>query len=562
MFDILDSLTINHLTLIYSLISVSLIIYGLIPVIKLFRCGYNHPFSLPFFGTILWIYFKGLKCQIDWNRKYGQFYAVAQGQTLVLVISNPNYLKEILVKSFSNFSNRRIIPIPNKYLDKSVFMTRDEEWRLERRLILPTFTSHKMKHNMFPLISRCASRMIDHLKDSINSDLNPIHNKNDDQEIVVVDTKDIFGCYTMDVIASTAFGLDLDSHKENNHAFVRNAKKAFDNEITKPIFIVMILFPVIIPILNYFKISPFEESPLQFFADIVENTIEERKKFNIKRNDYLQLLLDSHDIYNSNQSNSNISLKENARISNINGSKKDIHKISDDMMTMNEEDSIETKTAENQNILTAGMSKEQYISNALLFFIAGYESTANALSWTARTLACYPEIQETLRNEIKQKISLKYTHFRPHLLNYDDIMSLKYLDQVIKEVMRLHPPNIFFDRMASEDFYLEDKLIKKGTVIEVPIYALHRDENIWSSPNEFDPDRFDPKNLTMEHQYSYMPFGFGPRNCVGSNIQFVIAPGDINSDLTPDNTKFKKNGTNFPENGIKVGVRYIEENYS
>ncbi|CAK9302603.1 unnamed protein product [Gordionus sp. m RMFG-2023] len=518
---------------------------------------------------------------MDWNHKYGQFYAVAQGQSLVLVISDPNYLKDILVKSFSNFSNRRIFPVRNKFLSKSIFSTTDEEWRLGRRLILPTFTSHKMKYNMFPLILSCASQMVGHLKDSINGDLNLIHNnKNDeDKDTAVVDTKDIFGCYTMDVIASTAFGLDLDSHKENNHAFVRNAKKVFDFEITRPILAVIGLFPIIIPLINYFKISLIEDAPMQFFADIVENTIERRKKFNIKRNDYLQLLINSHDIYKSNQSNSNGSLKENDYTTNINGCKKDIHNISDDMMTMNEEDSIETKKVENQNILTTGMSKEEYISNALLFFIAGYESTANALSWTARTLACHSEIQENLRQEIKRKISQKYRSFRPDLLNYDDIMSLKYMDQVIKEVLRLHPPITLFDRVASEDYYLEDKLIKKGTVIEVPVYAMHRDENIWPSPNEFDPDRFCLKDSTMEQQYSYMPFGFGPRNCIGlrfamleikigltlilgSNIKFVLAPGDINSDLTPDNTKFKKNGINFPKNGIKIGIKYVEENDS
>ncbi|CAK9302605.1 unnamed protein product [Gordionus sp. m RMFG-2023] len=91
---------------------------------------------------------------------------------------------------------------------------------------------------------------------------------------------------------------------------------------------------------------------------------------------------------------------------------------------------------------------------------------------------------------------------------------------------------------------------------------MHRDENIWPSPNEFDPDRFCLKDSTMEQQYSYMPFGFGPRNCIGSNIKFVLAPGDINSDLTPDNTKFKKNGINFPKNGIKIGIKYVEENDS
>ncbi|XP_065321317.1 cytochrome P450 3A6-like [Gordionus sp. m RMFG-2023] len=240
-------------------------------------------------------------------------------------------------------------------------------------------------------------------------------------------------------------------------------------------------------------------------------------------------------------------------------------------MTINEEDSIETKKVGNQNI-SIGISKDVVNSNALLFFIAGYESTANALCWIAHTLASHLEIQETLRQEIKLKISQKYKSFSPNLLNYDDIMGLSYMDQVIKEVLRLHPSLTFFDRVTSEDCYLEDKLIKKGTIIEVPVYALHRDENIWTLPNKFDPDRFDPKNSTKEHQYSYLPFGIGPRNCIGlgfamleikvgltlilgSNIQFVIAPGDVNSDITPDNTKFKKTIVNFPENGIKVGIR-------
>ncbi|CAK9302782.1 unnamed protein product [Gordionus sp. m RMFG-2023] len=565
MFNILDSLDINYLSLIFTLILASLIIYGLIPVIKLFRCGHKHPFPLPFLGTIIWAYINGIqKCQIDWNRKYGQFYALAQGQTFVLVVSNPNYLKDILVKSFSNFSNRRFFEMPNKFFRKSLFVIKDEEWSMSRKFILPTFTCHKMKFNMFPLLSKCASKMVYHLKNSINGDLNSIHsNKNcDGKETTIVQTKDIFGCYAMDVIASTSFGLDIDSRKENNHAFVRNVRKAFDFDITTPILALIAIFPFIIPVLNYFEISFIKEASMQFFADIVESTIEERKKFNIKRNDYLQLFMDTHD--NLNQSNTN---------SNNNGCKKNIHKVSDDMLTMKEEDSIETKKLE-QNLLT---TKEEYISMALMFFVAGYESPSNALCWIARTLAGHPEIQETLRQEIKRKINQKYRSFSPDLLNYDDIMSLKYMDQVIKEVLRLHPPAIFFDRVASEDYYLEDKLIKKGTVIEVPVYALHRDGNIWAFPDKFDPDRFDLKDTTMEDRYCYMPFGMGPRNCIGSrfamlemkvgltlilgsNIQFVLAPGDINSDLNHDNTKFSNNLINFPKNGIKVGIRYMENN--
>ncbi|CAK9302788.1 unnamed protein product [Gordionus sp. m RMFG-2023] len=491
--------------ILFTFIVVWLITYGLIPVVKLWQCGCKHPIPIPFFGTMLWIYINGFqKCYIEWNRKYGQFYAATRGHDLIYMVSDPIYLKEILVKSFSNFHNRRMFPLFNKYFGKSVFVTRDEQWRVTRKLILPTFTSHKMKTDMFPLVIKCASKMVGYLKDSLSNDPSTIAKRSDEGDdykegsIAVVNTKDIFGCYTMDTIASTAFGLELDSHKEINHDFVRNARKVFEFNVTRPIFALIEIFPVIIPLVNYFKLSIIEDSTANFFSGIVEDTIQKRQKFNIVRNDFLQLLVDSNKAYNLSHSNSNESQKANSCIYDNNGSKDlNTNKISDGI-TSQEDGGTEIKEGiDKETASTSGLSKEQYIANALFFFIAGYESTANALGWVARTLAWKPEVQETLRQEIKQKISQKRKLLNSDstsisdIIDYEDVTNLKYMDQVIKEVMRLHPPITFFDRMAEEDYYLGDTLIKKGTVIVVPVYALHRDENIWASPNEFDPKRFD-----------------------------------------------------------------------
>lgn len=97
---------------------------------------------------------------------------------------------------------------------------------------------------------------------------------------------------------------------------------------------------------------------------------------------------------------------------------------------------------------------------------------------------------------------------------------MPYLDMVIDETLRMYPPVVRLDRVAGEDYEYEGMLIKKGLVWTVPIWALHYDPELYPDPTKFDPERFNEVNKKLRDNIAFMPFGAGPRNCVG--MRFAI----------------------------------------
>ena len=168
------------------------------------------------------------------------------------------------------------------------------------------------------------------------------------------------------------------------------------------------------------------------------------------------------------------------------------------------------------------MAKEQLIDEVLILFTAGHETTANALSFLVFLLAKHPEIQEKAYQEVKN-ITLEGDDVLIQLLE------LKYVQQCIEEAMRLYPPAYIIDRVAIEDDEFEGLNIPKDSLVLMSIYELHRNENFWEAPNEFNPERFDASKK-KEYQEYYYPFGAGPRMCVGNNFamyEMIIAATEL-----------------------------------
>ena len=106
-------------------------------------------------------------------------------------------------------------------------------------------------------------------------------------------------------------------------------------------------------------------------------------------------------------------------------------------------------------------------------------------------------------------------------MNYDSIMDMKYMDMVVDETLRMYPPATRLDRVASNDYEFEGIKIKKGQVIGVPIYALHHNPELYPNPEEFDPERFNDENKKTRDNVAYLPFGAGPRNCIGMRFALI-----------------------------------------
>ena len=203
-----------------------------------------------------------------------------------------------------------------------------------------------------------------------------------------------------------------------------------------------------------------------------------------------------------------------------------------------------------------GMTDQQLLDEAIILYVAGHETSANAMAWLWYLLAINPDIEEKVLNSVKESIGDKDPSF-------DQLRDLGYCLQVVEETMRLYPPAWIVDREPLQDDEFEGTPIKKSNDVLCLIYGVHRSPRYWNNPNTFNPDRFSPENKAKQVPFSYMPFGGGPRLCIGNNfalmeMQFVLAMMikryrfEVVKDQTIDINPMI---TLRPRNGIKVIIR-------
>jgi cytochrome P450 len=155
-------------------------------------------------------------------------------------------------------------------------------------------------------------------------------------------------------------------------------------------------------------------------------------------------------------------------------------------------------------------------NNLLTFITAGHETTALALTWTFYLLSLHPEIEHRVRHEID--VTAGGGPVREHHVD-----GLVYTAQVLQEAMRLYPPVAAIVRVTRRDIELDNECVRAGTTVYVPVYAIHRHEKLWRHPDRFDPSRFDPQATEAHDRYAYLPFGAGPRICIGQNFALIEA---------------------------------------
>ncbi|KAH7299597.1 hypothetical protein KP509_24G020000 [Ceratopteris richardii] len=173
----------------------------------------------------------------------------------------------------------------------------------------------------------------------------------------------------------------------------------------------------------------------------------------------------------------------------------------------------------NGNARSLSMGLDELIDECKTFFFAGHETTATLLTFMFLLLATHPEWQERLREEVREVCGNK------QIPTADSLNNMKLMSMVIYETLRLYPPAVSIFRETDNDIKLGNKLIPAGTVIIVPIIAWHQDEQFWgANAKEFHPERFD-EGITKACKVSgaYLPFSFGPRNCIGQVFATIEA---------------------------------------
>lgn len=160
------------------------------------------------------------------------------------------------------------------------------------------------------------------------------------------------------------------------------------------------------------------------------------------------------------------------------------------------------------------MSERQLLDESKIIFVAGHETSANALAWTWYLLAQHPAVTDKLRSEIQTVLGERKPTF-------GDLSKMTYTLQVIEESMRLYPPAWITDRLAIDDDEVKGVRIPANTMAIPYIYGAHHNPDIWQAPYTFNPDRFAPENRKEIPAYAYLPFGGGPRLCIGNNFALM-----------------------------------------
>lgn len=161
-----------------------------------------------------------------------------------------------------------------------------------------------------------------------------------------------------------------------------------------------------------------------------------------------------------------------------------------------------------------GMTDEQLRDEVMTLFLAGHETTANALTWTWYLLCRHPKVEELLHAEVDAL---------GHPPTIDDLPRLEYTRRIVMESMRLYPPAYAVGRRALEDYVIGEHLVPKGTVVLLSQFLVHRDPRWYPKPEQFDPDRWLPDVIATRPKLSYFPFGAGTRICVGEQFAWTEA---------------------------------------
>jgi cytochrome P450 len=196
------------------------------------------------------------------------------------------------------------------------------------------------------------------------------------------------------------------------------------------------------------------------------------------------------------------------------------------------------------------MDHEHVVSNLLTLLEAGHETTARALTWTLYLLARAPEWQERVRAEVAAVAGaapIEPAH----------LPRLAITERVVKEAMRLYPPAPVISRMPIADTVLGGIPIKARSQVVVPIYAIHRHRKLWSDPDRFDPDRFLPEREKAIPRAQYMPFGAGPRICIGSAFATMEALAIMAVLL--QSVRLRRRSDDMPAPMMKVTLRPKKE---
>ncbi|XP_053608539.1 cytochrome P450 6B6-like [Plodia interpunctella] len=429
--------------------------------------GVTYVKPMLFFGSSTDVYFfrksiTQLSAEIYFKYPNEKMVGVFRSTNPNLVIRDPEIMKRILITDFYYFYKRGIMPgITLEPILRNLFFAEGDLWRLLRQRLTPAFTSGKLKA-MFPLITERAEKLRSR---TLNAAL----------EARSIDARDLMARYTTDFIGACGFGLDSDSLNDEDSAFRKLGADIFRFGIRENVKLLLKdVFPNLTDNIKFF--GRLEDTIINLVVDIQK----QRNYQPSSRNDFIDLMLEC---------------------------KKKGKMIGDSIENFDKSGTPKEAKVDLDDVIMA--------AQVFVFFAAGFETSSSATSYTLHLLAYHPEIQKKVQKEIDTVLA-KYDD----KLCYDAIKEMTYLEWTFKEALRIFPSLGYLIRTCVKPYTFADFnfSIDEGVRVIIPIQALHNDPQYWVKPEEFRPERFHPDEFNDITKSIYLPFGEGPRSCIGERL--------------------------------------------
>lgn len=477
--------------------------------------GIKGPPPIPFVGNYgHFIFGNRMKIQRKWRDTYGYIYGIYRGAKPTLVVSDPEVVRQISIKDFDKFPNHELGLVNTELQKHFIFFMQDDHWKRVRAIMSPTFTSSKMRR-MFRMLDVCAEDLIELFKEQFPAT---------GEKRAVVNLKDLYMLYTMDGITTCGYGMRLDRSgakdvktAASRNDFVLDAYRPFDQGLLRTI--VSLVAPRAIK-----NTSLYQNWQLQSFAPLMRRAkaiLEGRRKTKSKFEDYVQLLLDA-------ELQDTIELDESDRAENHHAGLSH-ESLQADQKRMVEDVSQVSKTNGHSDTTalpkpSARLGDFEILANVAFLLMVGLETTATLLTHMCYTLGFHQDVQERLHEEIS-KIAERDESKQRWIFNYETLTSCQYLDAVISETLRTLSPVLSIDRESNAVYTIAKYgiTIPKGQSIMFDFHGIHSNSEFWPDPLKFDPDRFMPGNKEKIVPGSYIPFGIGPRHCIGMRFSLTEA---------------------------------------
>ncbi|XP_026815293.1 probable cytochrome P450 6a13 [Rhopalosiphum maidis] len=379
------------------------------------------------------------------SEKYCGFY---QMKTPFLMIRDPELINNILIKDFSYFPDRGFHKDPAlNIMANALFFMEGSKWKVMRQKLSPGFTSGKLKlaHDQ---IAECSDELMRFIRAKME--------ENDQIEV-----KETMGKYSTDVIGTCAFGLKLDTVKNDDSDFRVYARKIL--KMNFRFLLTETVSPKILKLLGIAELSPEASA---FYDSAFNEVIRYREENGIVRHDVAQSLIQAR------------------------------------------KELVLDSTDENE------FTEQDIIANAILMFLAGFEPVSSTLSFCLYQLALNQHIQDKMRDEMNSKLK------QHGQLNNEFLVDLHYTDMVLAETERMYVVTNALFREAVKTYNVpnDSLVIEKGTKIMIPVNSIHHDPKYYPDPYTFDPERFSPEEKAKRQSGIYLPFGDGPRFCIGKRF--------------------------------------------